>query len=92
MTADKRDKTHPLMVRLPFSEAGLLEGIDAHSAHADELAKPQSHELDPLERLRGSVKKYERPTDPVWEEYVEGEGVSEDFMIDRDQSLKKEKK
>jgi hypothetical protein len=39
MTADNRDKPHPLMVRLPFSEAGLLEGIDAHSAHADELAK-----------------------------------------------------
>jgi antitoxin VapB len=91
MTADKRDKTHPLMVRLPFSEAVLLEGIDAYLAHADELAKPQSHELDPLERLRESVKKYERPTDPVCEEYFEGDGVSEDFMADRDQSLKKKK-
>lgn len=28
----------PLRTRLPFSEAALLAGLDAHTAHADELA------------------------------------------------------
>ncbi|MCV3290357.1 AbrB/MazE/SpoVT family DNA-binding domain-containing protein (plasmid) [Aeromonas caviae] len=32
-------------VNLPFSEAFLLEGLDAHSAHADELAQPSITEL-----------------------------------------------
>lgn len=29
-------------------------------------------------------------TDPVWDEYFEGDGVSEDFMTDRDQPSSKE--
>lgn len=32
-------------VNLPLSEAFLLEGLDAHSAHADELAQPSITEL-----------------------------------------------
>lgn len=32
-------------VNLPFSESFLLKGLDAHSAHADELAQPSITEL-----------------------------------------------
>ena len=46
-------------------------------------------ELTPLERLKGSVKRYERPTDPVWDEFFESdEGVTDDFMEDREQPKK----
>lgn len=31
--------------KLPFSEADLLKGLDAHGAHADELAVPMAGEL-----------------------------------------------
>ena len=51
-----------------MTEQDLLEGLDAKGAHADELAEPLPQELEPLERLRGSVKRYIRPTDPVWDE------------------------
>jgi len=69
-----------------MTEQELLEGLDAKGAHADELAEPLSHELEPLERLRGSVKRYDRPTDPVWDEYFDSdEGATDDFMEDRDQ-------
>ncbi len=71
-----------------MTEQELLDGLDAKGAHADEVAAPLLQELTPLERLKGSVKRYERPTDPVWEEYVDSdEGVSHDFMEDRDQLL-----
>ncbi len=33
-------------VKLPFSEAELLRGLDAHAAHADELASPSDKELE----------------------------------------------
>jgi antitoxin VapB len=72
------------MVKKTFTEQELLEGLDAHTAHADELAEPLTQELMPLERLKGSVKLYERPTDPVWQEYFDAsEGVTDDFMEDR---------
>lgn len=32
-------------VNLPFSEADLLKGLDAHGAHADELAQPSATEV-----------------------------------------------
>jgi antitoxin MazE len=32
-------------VNLPFSEADLLQGLDAHGAHADELAQPSATEM-----------------------------------------------
>jgi len=68
------------------TEKELLEGLDAHTAHADELADLLPQELSPLERLKGSVKRYERPTDPVWDEFFESdEGVTDDFMGDREQ-------
>lgn len=76
-----------------FTEKELLDGLDAHSAHADELATPLPQELTPLERLKGSVKRYERPTAPAsdpedWDAWFEGEGVTEDFMCDREQPSK----
>jgi antitoxin VapB len=55
------------------TERDLLEGLDAYTAHSDELAEPLSQELTPLERLKGSVKSYDRPTDPVWEEYLDSD-------------------
>jgi antitoxin VapB len=67
------------------TEKELLEGLDAHAAHADELADLLPQELSPLERLKGSVKHYDRPTDPVWDEWFDSEGVSDDFMEDREQ-------
>ena len=48
-----------------FTEQEPLEDLDVDSAHADALAVPLPQELSPLERLKGSVKRYERPTDPV---------------------------
>lgn len=68
-----------------MTEKELLEGLDAHTAHADELAEPLPQELTPLERLKGTVKRYDRPTDPVWDDYFDTEGVSDDFMEDRKQ-------
>jgi len=32
-------------IKLPFSETDLLKGLDAHGAHADELAQPSVSEL-----------------------------------------------
>lgn len=73
-----------------FTEQELLEDLDADSSHAEELAQPHMKELSPLERLKGSVKRYERPTDPVWDEFFDSsEGGSEDFMADRDQPSSK---
>ena len=50
-------------------ERRILRGLDEHTAHADEVATPTERELEPepepLERLRGSVRHYDRPTDPV---------------------------
>ena len=67
------------------TEKKLLEGLDAYTAHADELAEPLPQELTPLERLKGSVNRYDRPTDSVWGEYFDSDGVSDDFMEDREQ-------
>lgn len=68
------------------TEKELLDGLDAYTAHADELAAPRPQELTPLERLKGTVKRYERPTAPVWDEFFESdEGVTDDFMEDREQ-------
>ena len=73
------------MPKKPLSEKELLEGLDARGAHADELAEPLPQELTPLERLKGSVKRYDRPTNPAWDEYFDSdEGVTDDFMQDRD--------
>ncbi len=35
----------PRKVNLPFSEADLLKGLDAHGAHAVELAQPSASEM-----------------------------------------------
>jgi antitoxin VapB len=67
-----------------MTEKELFDGLDAKGAHADELAEPLPQELDPLERLKGSVLRYDRPTDPIWDEHFNsGEGVSGDFVDDR---------
>jgi len=55
------------------SEKELLDGLDAHTAHADELADLLPQELTPLERLKGTVKRYDRPTDPVWDEFFDSD-------------------
>jgi antitoxin MazE len=34
----------PRKVKLPYSEAALLAGLDAHGAHADEIAQPSASE------------------------------------------------
>lgn len=76
---------HADMTKRP-TEKDLLDGLNAHTAHSDELANPLPHELSPLERLKGSVKRYDRPTDPVWDEFFDSdEGVTDDFMENRDQ-------
>lgn len=67
------------------TEQELLKDLKPRGAHADELADPLAHELHPLERLKGSVKKFERPTDPAtdpedWDVWFDGEGVSGDLM------------
>lgn len=78
------------MKKKPFTEQELLEDLTPGTAHADELAKLRIHELSPLERLKGSVKRYERPMDPVWDDYFDSdEGVSDDFMNDRNQPPEK---
>ena len=69
------------------TEQELLKDLDAFGAHADELGELLPQELDPLERLKGSVKKFEGPTDSVnnpedWDAWFDGEGVSGDFMED----------
>lgn len=55
--------------RRPSKEQELLEGLDAYTAHADEVAEPLAGELDPKERLKGSVEGYEAPLEPLddWE-------------------------
>jgi antitoxin VapB len=77
------------MARKKPTEQDLLKDLDAHTAHADELAEPLPQELTPLERLKGSIKRYDRPTESVWDEFFDAdEGVSDDFMEDRDQPPK----
>ena len=69
-----------------FTEEDLSKGLDEWSSHADELAEPLPQELEPLERLRGSVKRHDWPADSVWDEFFNSdEGVTDDFMEDRDQ-------
>ncbi len=75
-------------VRLRPTEQELLKDLWAYGAHADERAEPLPHESEPLKKLKGSVKKFERPTEPAadledWDAWFDGEGVSEDFMKDR---------
>ena len=70
-----------------MTEKDVLKGLDAYKAHGDELAEPFAQELDPLERLRGSVTRYDCPTDPIWEEYVGSDDcLTNDVMNDRDRS------
>ncbi|WP_273428378.1 hypothetical protein [Marinobacter sp.] len=65
------------------TEKELLEGLDERTSHSDELAEPLLQELTPLEHLRGSVRRYDRPTDPVWDEWFDSEGrAKEGFMTE----------
>lgn len=69
------------MSKKRMTEKELLAGLNPANAHADELAEPLPHELDPLERLKGSVKHYDRPTDPVWDESFDTvKRAGDDFM------------
>ena len=51
------------------TEKELLEGLDAHTSHADELAEPLHQELTPLECQEVSVQETSRPTDQVWDDF-----------------------
>ncbi|MGO1502905.1 MAG: antitoxin Xre/MbcA/ParS toxin-binding domain-containing protein [Marinobacter sp.] len=64
-----------------MTEKELLAGLNADRAHADELAEPIPHELSPLERLKDTVKRYDRPTDPVWEEYCDSDECARDQFM-----------
>ena len=66
----------------PLKELELLKNLNAHTAHADELATPLPEELEPLERLKGSVKHYERPFDGCWETDSEYSGATEPTLGD----------
>jgi len=73
------------------AEKRLLRGFDAQTAHADELAEPLEEELTPQERLKGSVQRYDRATDPVfedseWDDWFDGESASGDSSPDRSQT------
>lgn len=75
------------------TEKELLKGLDSYRAHADEVAELLPHEIQPLDKLKGSVEKFERPTDPAsdpedWDAWFEGESVTKDFMCDREQPTK----
>ena len=72
------------------TEQELLKDLDAFGAHADELGELLTQESEPLERLKGSVDKFERPTDPVtnpedWDAWSDRKGVSGDFMEDHEE-------
>lgn len=49
------------------TEDELLKGLDEHTSHADELAQPMPEELEPLARLKGSVERYDKPFESVWD-------------------------
>lgn len=66
------------MKKAPLTEKELLEGLDEHTSHADEAAKPLSQELDPLERLKGSVLRYERPFDGLWDGEMDDESSDDE--------------
>ena len=71
------------------TEKALVEHLDPDTAPADEHAQLLSHELTPLDRLKGSVIRYERLTEPVWDEWFDSENrATEDFMNDREQPAK----
>lgn len=75
-----------MIVTKRFTEKDLLKGLDAHGAHADEAAEPTASELTPLERLRGSVLKYENPLADTWDEWFDAAGESNSQLSeDRDQ-------
>jgi len=59
------------MSKKRITEQELLDDLSEESSHSEDLAEPLPQELDPLERLRGSVKRYDRPLDGIWEEYFE---------------------
>ncbi len=75
-----------MIVTKRITEKDLLKGLDAHGAHVDEAAEPTANELTPLERLHGSVQKYEDPLADTWDEWFDAaaEGNSQ-FPEDRDQ-------
>lgn len=71
-----------------LTEQELLKDLNVITAHADELAQPLAQELDPLERLRGSVMRYVRPLDGCWDSDNDPEEAlrcSDGFLPDREQ-------
>ena len=77
------------MGRRYLTERDLLEGLDPTKALADELAEPLPQELEPLEKLKGSVKKFERPLDGFEDEFFgSAEPCTEEYLQDRDQPVR----
>lgn len=58
-------------------EQELLKDLDAFGAHADELGELLPQELDPLERLKGSMKKFEGPRTPLLIQKIGMRGLTE---------------
>lgn len=69
-----------------LTEREMLEDLDPDSSHTEEFVQPQMKELSPLQRFKGSVRRYERPTDPVWDEFFDSR---ENFIVGRDQPSSK---
>jgi len=69
-----------------FTESELLKDLNTTTNHAEELAELLPQELTSLEKLKGSVLRYDRPLDPVWNDDVNpNECVPDDPMKCRDQ-------
>lgn len=60
-----------------FTEQELLEDLTTKTSHVEDLAKPLAQELEPLSKLRGSVKRYLRPMDGVWDDFLDDEDDSQ---------------
>tara|TARA_R110002095_G_scaffold200413_2_gene180651 strand:- start:1204 stop:1443 length:240 start_codon:yes stop_codon:yes gene_type:complete len=65
-----------------ITEEELLKDLDAYGAHAEELAELLLHESTPLERLKGSVVRYDRPFDSVWEEHFNSDEDERDKVAE----------
>lgn len=63
------------------------------SSDHSELGEHGDSAEGPLDRLRGSVKRYDQPLEPLpdWDAWFEDHGVSEDFMTDREQPGKQKR-
>lgn len=83
----RKDLGETAMTKKLPTEQELLKDLTPYGAHADDLARLLPRESEPLERLEGSVNKFDRSTDLVtgsedWDARFDEEGISGDFMKD----------